>query len=358
MKILLLCRYDSLGASSRLRFFQYLPYLRNRGCDIDVLPLLNDEYLKNLYSSKKANFFSICVSYVNRAMKLLTKNQYDIIWVEGEIFPWVPAIAEFLLFLRTKPYVVDYDDAIFHRYDLHKNAIVRLLLGRKIDAVMKHSAIVVVGNDYLYDRAKQAGASQIEYLPTVIDLNRYELKTNEIQKNNSFVIGWVGTQVTAQYLELVAPPLLEINRQKVVEFISIGPENLTYLKVPWKTIPWTEKSEVLDISSFDVGIMPLEDGCWEKGKCGYKLIQYMACGLPVIASAVGVNTKIVEHNKTGFLASTKEDWVKAISTLIDNPGHARKMGKAGRIKVENEYCLQVTAPKMMKLLEKAAKYGH
>ena len=181
------------------------------------------------------------------------------------------------------------------------------------------------------------------------------MKTNYKEDTDPFVIGWIGTQVTAPNLDLISPSLLEIMNHRSVDFVSIGPTNLGEFKVPWKIVKWSEESEVDNICSFDVGIMPLQDGFWERGKCAYKLIQYMACGIPVIASPVGANKNIVEHNKTGILASTKEDWIKAINTFIDDPVLAKDMGAAGRTKVENELCLQVTQSRMAENLERAAQ---
>lgn len=118
-------------------------------------------------------------------------------------------------------------------------------------------------------------------------------------------------------------------------------------------LPWREESEIQNIQRFDVGIMPLLDEPFERGKCGYKLIQYMACGLPVIASPVGVNGQIVEHGVTGFLVKSQDEWLQALAFLRDNPGRRREMGQAGRKKMEAEYSLQATAPKLAALLRSA-----
>jgi len=356
MKILLLSRYNKLGASSRLRFFQYLPYLRENGYEIDISSLLDDSYVEKLYNSQKIDITSVCISYIKRAKQLLSHRKYDLLWIEKELFPWVPAIAELILSNSNTPYVVDFDDAIFHRYDQHPNIIVRSLFKNKIDSVMRHASLVVAGNEYLLSRAKSAGAKNIEYLPTVIDISRY--KNLNKTKNKKFTIGWIGTQGTSKYLDLVMAPLIELKNINAVEFVAIGPNSLKNYSVPWEIINWTEDTEVANISSFDVGIMPLDDGLWEKGKCAYKIIQYMACGLPVVASNVGANKNIVEHGENGFLASTKDEWLVALNTLINMPEAAIKMGTTGRIKVEKELCLQVTAPKLMKFLEQAVKRNY
>jgi glycosyltransferase involved in cell wall biosynthesis len=131
----------------------------------------------------------------------------------------------------------------------------------------------------------------------------------------------------------------------------IGSGNVIFPDVRVEILPWSEETEVALLQTCDVGIMPLPDEPWTRGKCGFKMIQYMACGLPVVASPVGVNKEIVEHGVNGFLAVTNDEWLTALSTLRDNPELRRKMGAAGRRKVEEKYCLQVTAPQYVKLLQ-------
>lgn len=349
MNILLLSRYSRMGASSRVRSYQYLPYLRSYGFRVTVAPLLDDEYLETLYTSKRKHFSSILKGYLKRARYLLTSRHYDLLWIEKELFPWLPAWTEILLARIGVPYIVDYDDAVFHNYDLHPNKLVRVLLGRKIDTVMRQSALVIAGNDYLASRARQAGARWVEILPSVVDLERYPsmcYSTNEI-----FTIGWIGAPVTARYLRLIRSALAEVCQGGRGRLVLVGSGQVELDAVATEIRPWSEETEVADIQSFDVGIMPLSDEPWERGKCGYKLIQYMACSKPVVASPVGVNKQIVENGVNGFLASTIDDWVRALSVLRDNPELRKSMGKAGRRKVEAMYSVQVTAPRLVSLLK-------
>lgn len=348
MKVLFLSRYGCLGASSRLRTYQYLPYLSAEGIYATVVPLLDDKYLVDLYSGRKVQYRNIVKFYLRRLSRLFDSKTYDLIWLEKELFPWLPAFGEVLLQYFGVPYIVDYDDAAFHRYDRHRNPLVRALIGRKIDGVMREASMVIVGNDYLADRARLAGAKRVEYLPTVINLDRYVY--GQPQVNDGFTIGWIGTPVTSKYLKVVASAVAEVAQKRQIRIVAVGPCMLTLGGVPVETRHWSEDTEVEQIRAFDVGIMPLPNDAWERGKCGYKLIQYMACGVPVIASPVGVNRKIVEQGDNGFLASTHADWVNAFITLMDDRELRRQMGEAGRAKVEKEYCLQVTAPRLVELM--------
>lgn len=353
MKVLLLSRYSSLGASSRVRCYQYLPYLRDHGFSIDVFPLLDDRYIQDLYNGKRKPISFIIRAYLRRLCVLINARSYDLLWIEKELFPWLPAWAEVLLARMRIPYIVEYDDAIFHRYDLFPNKAVRTVLGGKIDAIMRNASLVIAGNEYLANRARSAGAKRVEILPTVVDLERYSPSSNA--ENMIFTIGWIGTPVTVKYLHHVHPALAEVcqnNRARVV-LVGSGPVGLD--GVPLEVRPWSEKTEVKDICSFDVGIMPLPDTPWERGKCGYKLIQYMACGKPVVASPVGVNKQIVEDGVSGFLASTNDEWVHALNALINDHELMVRMGHAGRKRVEEYYCLQVTAPRLADLLRSVCK---
>jgi glycosyltransferase involved in cell wall biosynthesis len=353
MKLLLLSRYSYLGASSRIRNYQYLPYLDAHGFCITVAPLLDDEYLKILYSHGRIHWGRIFNIYCKRLRYLLTSRSYDLIWIEKELFPFTPAWAEVLLSCMNIPYVVEYDDAVFHRYDMHSNKSVRFLLGRKIDTVMRRSAMVIVGNDYLAERARHAGAARVEYMPSVIDLEQYPVTSQ--RRNHIFTVGWIGTPVTAQYLHFVSSALAEVCQSGNGRLVLVGSGKIELDRVPIEIRPWSEKTETVDIQSFDVGIMPLPDEPWERGKCGFKLIQYMACIKPVVASPVGTNKKIVEEGINGFLASSREDWVNALNALRVDHDLRDRMGRAGRKKVEANYCVQVTAPRLAKLLHSVCR---
>ena len=352
MRVLALTRYSSLGPSSRVRFYQYIPSLISGGMDLQVSPLLGDNYVRNLYGGKHQPFFSVLGAYASRIANLLNSRHFDLLWIEKELFPWLPIRLENLLLQRSIPRVVDYDDAVFHRYDQHHNRMIRVLLGRKIDAIMRQATTVVAGNDYLAERAGQAGASRIERLPSVVDIDRYMIKE---KTGEQFRIGWIGSPVTAPYLGLIKDALEEVIKRTSARLVLVGAGEQDMLPgISKEILPWSENSEVAHIQSFDVGIMPLPDGPFEQGKCGYKLIQYMACGLPVIASPVGVNTRIVEQGKTGFRASSTAEWVEDLVMLFNDNGLRTTLGRAGRKKVEEEYSLQVTAPRLLEILSKAA----
>src|SRR5438552_7312031 len=328
MKCLLLSRYSRLGASSRARSYQYLPYLEVHGIDVSVAPLVGDSYIKSLYAGRPKDWGAILRCYGRRITHLLQSRRFDLIWIEYELLPWLPAWGEFLLSFLRIPYVVDYDDAIFHHYDLHPNLVVRALLGHKIDAVMHRATLVIAGNHYLADRARRAGAKRVEILPTVVDLDRYPLPTRT--NKPVFSIGWIGSPATIHYLASLQPALSKACAGGKMRMILVGSGPIELPSVTTEIRAWSEETEVASIRDFDVGVMPLPDDPWARGKCSYKLVQYMACGLPAVASPVGMNRQIIEDNVNGLLAVTEEDWVRSLTHLRDHPGQREAMGRAGR----------------------------
>jgi glycosyltransferase involved in cell wall biosynthesis len=352
MHILLLSRYDQLGSSSRLRFYQHLPSLNQSGINVNVAPLLGDDYIRGIYGGKVSKW-SIVKAYVARIKCLLSASQYDAVWVEKEMLPWIPAWIELILISKEIKLIVDYDDAVFHRYDQHKLSIVRCLFGHKIDKIMKRANLVVVGNAYLEKRALFAGAKRVAIVPTVVDMTRYAVKKQS--KIKVPVIGWIGSPSTTKFLNLIAPALNEVVACRKVKVVAVGANVEQLNKSLFNVLPWSETSEVNDIQDFDIGIMPLPDEPFERGKCGYKLIQYMACGKPVVASPVGVNSKIVQDGVVGYLASTHQDWIAALIKLIDDADLREKMGLAGRTKVETEYSLKFMSLHLADLIRSVVK---
>jgi glycosyltransferase involved in cell wall biosynthesis len=353
MILLLLTRYSNEAASSRYRFYQYAEYFRAQGVDIIIKPLFDDRYVKNISKYGNQQYLNVISSYLNRIFLLVTNQDHDLIFIEKELLPWIPYELEYLLIRSHSPYVLDYDDGIFHNYDLSTNPWIKKVLGQKIDLLMKHSAMVIGGSPYLVNRAIQAGAPRVELLPTVIDLDKYPIAAR--LTNDTFTIGWIGSPTTTPYLESLAPVFQSICANGKARVVAIGAKDFQIEGVDLQIKKWSEETEISDLNQIDVGIMPLDDTPWSRGKCGFKLIQYMACAKPVIASPVGINTEIVEDGVNGFLASTDQEWINSLSKLRDNWELQKKMGENGRKKVEEQYCLGVTAPKLLELLKSVAK---
>jgi len=342
---LVLCRYDALAASTRQRFVQMQPYLEAQGIDIDISPLLDQAYMKATLEQKgSVKMHPIVASYVKRLSALLMQRSFDFLWVQYEVFPYLPSVFERMAYFSGKPVVYDLDDAIFHRYDQHANRMIRQVLGQKLRPLLQSADLALCGNRYLKEYVAR-DCQHTKIVPTTVDVQRYVVAEKE-NKKPSTVIGWIGSPSTWEYVEPLVPVLSRLVEQEAVEVKMVGAGARDLPGAGFVQRDWAEQDEVPQIQSMDMGVMPLRDDPWARGKCGYKLIQYMACGLPVVASPVGVNTEIVEHGVNGFLASTDDEWREALQTLIRSPELRAEMGRAGRAKVERHYSLQVHGPKV------------
>jgi glycosyltransferase involved in cell wall biosynthesis len=352
MRVLLLSRYDRHGASSRLRHEQFLPYLAAAGIKVRTAPFLPDDYLEALYAGRSRPFFTLIGRYLQRAGLRAAAARADLIWVEKEVFPWLPLCADRLLLPVGIPTVLDYDDAWFLRYRLHRFAPVRALLGDKLDRLMASARLVTVGNRRLAEHARAAGAAWVETLPTVLDVDRYPVVAPAPADGGPPVVGWIGTPATAGYLQGVAAQLNRLSTAGRIRVRVVGAASVPGLNA--ECVPWSEATEARSVAAFDIGIMPLPDNDWERGKCAYKLIQCMACGKPVVASPVGANCDVVTAGETGFLPVAPAEWETALGILADDFNLRRRFGLAGRAVVEARYSLQGTAPRLIELLRRAA----
>lgn len=352
MRVLVLSRYARMGASSRLRIYQFFPIVESAGFHITVAPLLDDQYIKNLYAGKRKSIINIIKVYFDRILWMIRAKNYDVVWLEKELLPWLPAWFELTILSKRVRLLVDYDDAIFHQYDQHRSNIVRWLLGNKIAAIMRRANLVVAGNSYLASYARQAGAKRVAILPTVVDIVIYKVVAKKTRPQ--VTIGWIGSPATAHYLHLIAPALLEIVKTLNVGLVAIGANASQLEGLPFETITWTEEGEVEAIQRFDIGIMPLPDEPFARGKCGYKLIQCMACGIPVVASPVGANRDIVRDGIDGYWADSNQVWFEKLRQLVTDIELRKRMGYSARDRVVNNYSLQGNVEKLITLFESLA----
>lgn len=346
-KILFLPKYPRKGASSRLRTYQFLPLWEASGVEVTVAPFFTPAYLETIYSNIRPGYRHVLACYWHRLKVLLSAGRYQVVCVEKELFPYFPAFPEWLL-SRFKGYWVDYDDAVFHNYDRAKYTMVSRLMPHKIDRVMQWAAVVTAGNDYLMQRAQAAGAKKILHFPTVIDPLRYQKKVHA--DKDTVTIGWIGSPSTLKYLMDLLPVLEILHKEFDVELLLINGKTAPAYSGKVRTIPWSEAEEAAALLQMDIGIMPLPDNPWERGKCAYKLIQYMACGLPVVASPVGMNKDVVVQGINGFLAQTETEWIEALGQLIADWSLRKAFGEKGHQLVLEKYTLQQQFKKMEALV--------
>lgn len=340
IKVIALSLYGLMAASTRYRLEQYTDGLKSLGIDLHIEPLLSNDYIRLSYQGKSYPKLRYLGDYLRRLRLLLTQRDYDVAIVYGELFPLLPGFIESRL-VRV-PYIYDLDDAFFIKYQLKRFRSVSFLLKNKFDDVFARAGHVLAGNEFLAKHARALNANTT-LLPTVIDIERYRYCPKKIP--DVFTIGWIGSPTTTVYLSLLRAALEIVGREGYVRFVVVGGSFSAIPGVEVVNLPWSESSEVELINSFDIGVMPLFDDEWAKGKCGFKLIQYMACRVPVVGTGVGANLDIVSTD-CGFLVTTTEEWVDAFRVLRDDPRLRERMGVCGRSRVEQSYSLQVALPIM------------
>lgn len=348
IRMLGLALYGPLAASTRYRLGQYVPGLAERGIDLRINHLLDDDYLRRTFRGQSKPWLGIVRAGLERIRQLQGQGLFDTLLVYGELLPMMPSWVEGSL-LR-KPYIYDFDDAFYLKYRTGRFGPIQGLLGHKFDAVIRGAAAVTAGNNVLESYASFINPSTT-LLPTVVDTSRYVPQRHA--RGRELVIGWIGSPSTAPYLGKLIAPLAALGREGAVRLVVIGGPAPAIPGVAVEARPWSESTEVEWISSFDIGVIPLPDDDWARGKCAFKLIQYMACGVPVVASPVGANVDVVGEG-CGFLASTDSQWLEAFRILRDQPRRATEMGMAGRERVEARYSLHRSLPVLAGVIRSVA----
>ncbi len=341
---LVFAKYGDRAASTRQRFVQAYPYLAAEGITLTLSPLFDNAYLETLFRKGTRNKWRIAHAYLRRLLALFTCHRYDFILVHYELFPYLPAWFESLIRVSRKPILYDMDDAIFHQYDQNPNRYVRRLLGGKIIGLLGRCRVAFCGNAYLTAYACQY-CKRTHVVPTTVDITTYQPATAQPARTPP-TLGWIGSPSTWQYCAPFAALFASLVKQKRLDVLVVGAGAAANVDLPFLFRDWTEQNEIADIQQMDIGMMPLPDAPWARGKCGYKLIQYMACGIPVIASPVGVNRDIVTHGVNGFLATTEEEWRLAIEQLVGDPELRKRMGEAGRVTAVEHYSIQQHGPRL------------
>ncbi|GAA4039025.1 glycosyltransferase family 4 protein [Sphingomonas rosea] len=353
MRVLAFTRYDADAASTRYRLLQFLPALHAAGIEVEWHPLLGHGHMKRLVDGQGAAKASLPKSYARRVAQLLADRKPDLLWVYGELLPLVPASIELALMPRAVPVIYDWDDAFHLAYETHRKPLVRQLLSDKFGRLLKRASAVTCGNAYLRDHVGQ-WCDNVLVVPTVVDTDRWVPAAAPPEEPP--VIGWIGSPSTWANVRPLLPLLERLHRETGVRLRAIGagagaePDSFPGLDL----VEWSEATEIAEVQRFSIGIMPLVDQAFERGKSGFKLIQYMACGLPIMASPIGVNATIVRDEANGLLASTEAEWEAGLRRLIADAGLRTRFGQAGRVDATQRYSLASQAPRLVSLFRSVA----
>lgn len=343
MRVAFYTKYDRMGASSRYRTYQFLERYWEAGIETRCFHLFPSLYLEELYEGLPFSS-SWRELFAKRRQDLERIGDFDLAVIEKELFPYAPAFFEKKHFLKAKKVLLDYDDAIFTKYQHHRNPIVRFGLGKKLDRLMSWSDGVIAGNRFLEEYAA-AHAPRTWLVPTSVEVDKY---IPHDQDHEGLVsIGWIGTPITAKYLEVIRRPIERLARVVPLRFIVIGAPAPDWHGVQAQSHEWSEEDEAKLIRWMDIGVMPLEDSPWERGKCGLKLLQYMAGNVVPVGSDVGANRDILKQGVDGFLCRTEDEWFETLKELADNPRRRIEVAAAASAKVREEYSTERAAEKLI-----------
>lgn len=347
MRNLMICTHTTSDPASRFRALQYIPHLEKAGWRVSHRPNRPPRPwtspVGNWVISTLHERVAPTIRRLSRLRDIHDASSYDVVFVNRDLLAGDLRYEQLLV--RKNPRVVfDFDDAIF--------------LGEKakhIGWICKNAAWVIAGNSYLADFARRF-TDRVTVVPTVVETDRY-LMQDAPSSNGPFRVGWCGSNRSIEetlfpYLGMLA----RLQKRLGFEFVIISSPRplLPGSDLRWTYVEWDEQVETLLAIFFDIGIMPLVDNEFQRGKCACKLLQYLAAGLPVIASPVGVNRGIVDRGRCGFLARSERDWHQAIQRLMADPLLRREFGSNGRNLVEKEYSLEVWLPVLLDRLEEVA----
>jgi glycosyltransferase involved in cell wall biosynthesis len=341
--VLILCPYPlGLAASQRFRFEQYFDLMTKKGFEFNVKPFLTEDswgiiYKSGNFSKKILGLFS---GFLSRWIILFQMDRFDFVFIHREAAPIGPPFFEWVIAkIFRKKIIYDFDDAIWLPNTSPENNLAALVRWQsKVKLICGWSHKISVGNKYLGDFARQFSPS-VYTNPTTIDtINLHNPDRYSIKQYDKIVIGWTGTHSTLKYLSVIEPVFesLYTKFQNKIELRIIA-DRPPELRIPFQFVVWSKATEIEDLMQFHIGIMPLTDDRWAKGKCGFKALQYMALQIPSIASPVGVNAEIIENGKDGFLCQSLGEWEFALITLIENKKLRESIGNAARKKVTDHY---------------------
>lgn len=358
MKVTCIVPYPlGLAPGQRFRVEQWLRLLEPRAVEAEFKPLLTSRVYNRLYDQGGFLQKSVdtIVGLAHRVGDVVGGSRADVVILYREAFPFGPAVLETVLERRV-PVVYDFDDAIFLKDSSAANAwTARFKRPDKVGQIIREAAVTTVCNDFLASYAAQH-SPRVRILPTTLDVDEYHPKPQP--RRAAVRIGWSGSPTTSRHLRTIEGALRRVAERHRVELVAIGDKNLK-LSVPGRqqVREWRKETEIDDVAAFDIGVMPLPDDDWARGKCGFKALLYMALGVPTVASPIGVNPEIIEDGVNGLLAASEDEWVTAIERLILDEELRHDLAASGRATVEERYSGQVWAPRFLDVLEEATARG-
>jgi glycosyltransferase involved in cell wall biosynthesis len=340
MHILFLVPYPGGKApSQRFRFEQYLEFLPAAGHTYQLAPFISDATWAILYKPGHtlAKALGIIGGFLRRVLLLASVPKADFVFIHREASPIGPPIFEWIIAkVFGKRIIYDFDDAIWIPNTSAANSIVAgVKWHHKVGSICRWAYKISCGNTYLRDYARQFNPNAIVN-PTTIDTVHLHNQVKD-QRTEKLIIGWTGTHSTMKYLEQVVPVLAKLEQHYDFEFRVISNQEP---QLPLRSLsfrPWRKDKEIDDLLTFNIGLMPLEDDPWAKGKCAFKALQYMALGVPALVSPVGMNSEVVTDGVDGYICATPEQWYNGLEKLLRDHELRTRFGQAARATIEARF---------------------
>jgi glycosyltransferase involved in cell wall biosynthesis len=353
-KLLFLTHYPNESASERYRVYQFLPCLERAGFACTVRPFATPKLFRAIQSGQvAAPLLRTPYCCVRRAFDLINVSQFDAVVIQREAFPFFIPMVEKMILRRHAKVIFDFDDAIHVGHRDTSTAkypwIYKLKYGAGVNEVLKRCTHVIAGNRTLAAHALQFN-SQVSIIPTVVDLERYAYRPPKAT-NEMLTIGWVGSRSTSPYLLEIESALRRLGEAHPgkLRFRLYGHPQRKLDLPNFESLPFSLGSEIDDLRTVDIGIMPVPDNDWTRGKCAFKAIQYMALGISTVASPVGMATELIQHNLNGYWARTSEEWFEALNRLVIDAQLRSRFAEEARKTIETRYSLQAWGPVVAEL---------
>jgi len=349
-------RFDT-APGQRFRIEQWMPHLERLGVRFHFQPFMSQRLSEILYrpghTIEKAR--AMLGDFGRRVVQALRCRRYDAVFLHREAALIGPPLIERTIAALKVPMVYEFDDAIYVPYVSPSNKYLSLLKfpAQKTDTLCRIASHVIVGNEVLRDYAAKRNRN-VTIVPTTIDTDKYTLSYDD-RPDGELVIGWSGSYSSVQYLEPLKPAFERLARTHRFRIEVIGATTFNMDGVEVRSQDWRSETEVEDLRRIHIGVMPLPDEDWARGKCALKALQYMGLGIPTVVSPVGVNCEVIRHGVDGLLASTTDEWVEQLSALLTDAALRRRLGEAGRRRVVEEYSAAVHAPRVFEVLQSCAR---
>lgn len=337
--------------SQRFRFEQYLSFLKENGLEYEMYSFVSASTWKILYleGNHARKILGVLSGFLNRFIHVLKCISSDYVFVHREMTPIGPPIFEwFVAKVLRKKIIYDFDDAIWLANTSKENMIVAGLKAHsKAAKIAKWSYKSSCGNEFLRQYAEDKGCEQAVFNPTTINLKKQQYKLKSHTQKEVVTLGWTGTHSTMRFLDLIIADVRAIAQIRKVKFLVISNHPPIYEDDFIEYKKWENTSEIDDLLRFDIGLMPLSEDKWSKGKCGFKALQYMSLGIPTLLSPVGVNTDIVTDNQSGLLCTN--NWQENMINLVDHVDERKRIGEKGFEVMKETYSTEANRANFLSL---------